>query len=96
MTDDVPLAADLEAKKCRDIIEYELVLVRDPTALPKESFERRHALKDRLLFEKVDIFLRVIGGRLGMHHQGQLQIGKSIFKFIPRYVADVKTLTHVI
>jgi len=54
---------------------------------------RAQLLNSRKLEERVEMLLRVIGAKLGMKYQGQLQSGKQIVKFIPRYIADPRTLT---
>jgi hypothetical protein len=48
------------------------------------------------LEERVEMLLRLIGAKLGMRYQGQLQSGKQIVKFIPRYIADPITLTMAV
>ena len=54
--------------------------------------ERKSLFRSRRLFERLEMLLRVMGGRLGMRHQGQLQNGKQFIKFIPRYIAKQETL----
>mmetsp|Transcript_2250 Transcript_2250/g.3042 ORF Transcript_2250/g.3042 Transcript_2250/m.3042 type:complete len:250 (-) Transcript_2250:79-828(-) len=46
----------------------------------------------RRLCDRLEMLIRVIGAKLGMLHQGQLIVGKTYLKFVPRYIADPKTL----
>lgn len=57
---------------------------------------RATLLQSRKLEERVEMLLRLIGAKLGMRYQGQLQSGKQIVKFIPRYIADPITLTMAV
>lgn len=145
LADELPLEADLEQKRARDVLEYEAVLNKEarvdrglgaaaaaPAGLGSfaAASQRRRAGADsdsgsedeghpvvdvasaggdnlaaelkraaraqlmsaRTLEARVEMLLRVVGGKLGLRHQGQLQSGKQLFKFVPRYVADAKTL----
>jgi hypothetical protein len=57
-----------------------------------EEYARVQKYVSRPLHERLDMLIRVIGGKLGMLHQGQLVVNRVVLKFVPRYIADPKTL----
>lgn len=164
LSEELPMAVDLEEKECLDMIEFEHALNRDgkliedaekkaalaaqmakkkqqrrPSYAARQSTDYRNnededdndgdnddgmsgvsgddnngegkgdkqeeapaapSLRTRMLlarrlYERVDMFLRLIGGRLGMRYNGQLQLGKQFLRFVPRYIADAATFKLV-
>jgi hypothetical protein len=65
----------------------------DNLAAELKRATRAQQVVSRTLEERVEMLLRVVGAKLGMRHQGQLQSGKQLFKFVPRYIADAKSLS---
>ncbi len=103
LADELPLQADLDKVKAADILEYESILIRQQKADSGSSGggggdgggivaemakqQRGEMLRNRKLHERLEMFVRVLAGRLAVRYKGRIQHGKSIVALIPRYVA---------
>lgn len=94
MSEELPLQGELDSRGAKDVLEYEAML-RDgkgpssgSAAADMAAAGRASLLQARALHERLEMFLMVMGSRLGHRFKGLLVMGKQSLRFVPRYLTE--------